>query len=1359
MRLAVQILFSLRDAVELQRAVFQGLWRCACDRWRGNQVQLVDVILQTFNRDAFEEEGCRAFCTLLLRHILRQQAANKAPLHMNSWLDQADMQEHASFVEVILRFAIAFSSDTSLAAEGIPGGVRWSSHCPLAPLEDAWGIATRADEPVRAVQALSLLQYPEFWQRAISIAGRREQQLTAGIMVPVRNGLTFLALKVEEQELTVQEMLRGPSAAAWENPVLVELLEGARRAAAVPKLGPQLKKMTKKVQFMRSFENAIEHLRNLFPMRPQPAKALASALHRSFLEATTDQDFEDSPPLGQLEVALAQIDESAWHRPVNLPAPVQPSLVDVAAPSFCSWLTAIETLHLARSGQHRPLQSMLGEAERQMNGKGVSSGKENNLADLLFSLYEQLKTILSQLAGLLDEEAGLQPEVLGSLQMYWAEVSPAMVLPLLEEIKGVTSPFCLDEEVEGETSLLPGNLHVLGRRLEATLRSRQTVEFWKLCNTIMGGLSSASAARQIAAGFSEETQRRIAALQAMHEALQDAKSKKAKNKLPARVLDEVGLVREQLSELFGFLDSGGQGFDLVVRLVTTMAEVPGVSLFRVLLSSVQKGEHLAMRLAELVEGALTQDTLANVEQASAVFLPLCASALAALDFRVDPNKFGMMVESTWSPEVQREALRARSQAQIGELVLNMLREAHRVHGSRICDFFDGLRSALRQGQVVQQKLEESSDDATAVSNTVHGMVTAGQLVLTQSPDGLHFEVTGVFLFNKNQEIRRDVQQLTECSDKASLAVPKGIADVDNPTALTQEKVRLFTGFIEGILGLRQALSELLQVGHPYLEDIQSLRFPSRGEGLSAPTLQDLREKLRWAQDAVQHWCSAMDQARSKHAIMSCIPARNITKVARAMLNNEPDRVASLISLQLQSKDSFEADPILQEAFLQCKFDSPREGAHQCFLEKLVEALAVQAIPEHALTRFSPLHEVARNYRKARAPDDATIKSRMERRQNPKFYPKRILLVQEEASHEAGNASLKSTAATAVLSLLLPLGIGPSPENLLLCDASTTKDDVLRFLHRVTHATRMAANASCQAQVLGVLVHVDCLHFDVLQELLRRVDGMQAAVGRRKDADSTPEVEVRLAFTLTCRAPKTLIEGLEKDLCKQQQINVLKLSSIKAFLQNAEPALGYHRIVTSDFAGDGKTHAIKESPMWDQDSSAMIVWGGAQTRGQAARALKKAAGKASVHLELHSFEEGGGVNADMLLLELLLLRCVFDPERSEWTRLELNTPIFVEVANSIKVRDGGCTDQLLMLCAPILEAMPGQQKVDAQEEFRFSANDLDPFSASPVARDFALAGAALLLGDDQRRLVGDADRRGVVFKLAADAQGQGQALVC
>ena len=305
MQHALQILFSLRDAVELQRAVFQSLWRCACDRrWRSSRMQLVDAILHIFNRDALEEAGCRAFCMLLLlRHCLRQQAASKAPLHLSNWLDQADLQEHALFVEVILRFAIAHSSDKTVMAEKIPAD---PNHCPFAPLEDAWGIATQADEPVRSVHAFWLLQYPEFWKRAISIAERRAQQLPPEIMAPVRNGLTFLASKVEEQELTVREIMSSPPA-AWENPVLVELLEGAQGVASLPKLGPQLKTMIKKVQFMRRFEKVLDDLRVVIPTHAR-VKVLASILHRYFLAATTHQVFENWPPLAQLDVALVQID-------------------------------------------------------------------------------------------------------------------------------------------------------------------------------------------------------------------------------------------------------------------------------------------------------------------------------------------------------------------------------------------------------------------------------------------------------------------------------------------------------------------------------------------------------------------------------------------------------------------------------------------------------------------------------------------------------------------------------------------------------------------------------------------------------------------------------------------------------------------------------------------------------------------------------------------------------------------------------------------------------------------------------------------------------------------------------------------
>ena len=109
--------------------------------------------------------------------------------------------------------------------------------------------------------------------------------------------------------------------------------------------------------------------------------------------------------------------------------------------------------------------------------------------------------------------------------------------------------------------------------------------------------------------------------------------------------------------------------------------------------------------------------------------------------------------------------------------------------------------------------------------------------------------------------------------------------------------------------------------------------------------------------------------------------------------------------------------------------------------------------------------------------------------------------------------------------------------------------------------------------------------------------------------------------------------------------------------------------------------------------------------------------------------GGGVDADMLLLELLLFRCVFDPERSEWTLLPAGTKIFVEVANSIKISHGdhgAASTQLMFLSAPILQAMPEQLKVDPHFPFAFDPMDFHPEVAANTACDFAMAGAALLL---------------------------------
>ena len=1336
-KLALNILLSLADSVAVQKVVFQKLWKC-------RQLQqlkaggIVEVIMQASDTDALKDEACRAFYILQLQISLCQtQGGNdwlRRAEQWQTWLKQANQHEDSLYVELILRFAMQCASEPPS-----DGNQTWNVCPELERLRGTWGLPAEQEQQLGNVRVSLLLQHPNFWSTAIEISNKRAASLTPQLLEPLLKALDSVSQKVIDQDLTVEEMFNtAASLNAWENPHFVGLLQGR----SSEELRPKLQKIIKKISFMQEFEVYVRrHLLTVFPGQGR-ARDLGKVLYESFLKASIDGKFHLSD-IQKLSVSLGQINEDAWQRPVLLPEELELTLDDAPEVTFVSVLTAIKTLYLARSERNKPIQRMLQEVEQEMK----RNGDDLHLLDTMFFLYNRIEQMLNELSGFAQgSEAGLPAHILSSIERHWAGVAPHLVSNLLREINSVTS-------------LLRGDLDEIGRRLEAVLQGRQTVEFWNLCNRILASLSSCISNRPIREVFSEETKGHIASLQAMHRAFEAAMAQKDA-KLTTADLDNVMRATQRIRGLLDGLGAGGSGFDLVLRLVTTMAEVPGLSFLKVLLSSAQKGEDLATRLTELVEGALTQDTITNVERASAVFLPLCAAALAAMDSPVDANKFGPMVDREWSKPIQTSALQARSKGEIGDLMQSMLLEAHRKQGGKLPDFFEALRSALRQGQVVAQKLQENTDDATAVSNTVSCMVTSGYFELTPGNDAMHFEVTGVFEFSKDQEtITRDVHQLTECSDKASLAVPKGAADVDNPTALTQEKVRVFTGCVEGILGLRQELTELLQIGHPYLEDLHSLRFPSKGKGLSESTLQDLKENLRWAQHATQQWCSVLDRARERHPIMSCIPARNITKVARAILQNEPPAVIPLMSLDFRSKiNSFQEEESLDEAFQQCKFFLPREGAHEDFLEQLVHVLS-QVVPGEAMTSFSALHDVAKLYPKNRGAHDATAKSIMEQqrkeRRHPKFYPKRVMLIQEEKTHETAS-DLQSTASTTVLSLLLPLGVGPSPENILLCDSSTTKDDILRFLHRLKHATRMALDTSYKAQVLGVFVHVDCLRFDVLQVLMCRVDAMQAAVGRRKEADTTAEIEVLLAFTLTRRAPKTLIESLEKDLCMQQKISILKLSTIQRFLgsKDAKAALGSHQVVSSDFAGDGKTHAIRRASGWNQASHATIVWGGAQTRGQAAKALRKAEGAGSIHLEVHSFEEGGGVDADMLLMELLLLRCVFDPERSEWTRLPFETPIFLEVANSIKINQGPQSDQLMMMSAPILKGVPGEQRIDATFHFVFDGSDLHPKTASAAARSFALAGAALLLPEDSQRLVGGEDENGVVFKLMTDAEGKG-----
>ena len=77
---------------------------------------------------------------------------------------------------------------------------------------------------------------------------------------------------------------------------------------------------------------------------------------------------------------------------------------------------------------------------------------------------------------------------------------------------------------------------------------------------------------------------------------------------------------------------------------------------------------------------------------------------------------------------------------------------------------------------------------------------------------------------------------------------------------------------------------------------------------------------------------------------------------------------------------------------------------------------------------------------------------------------------------------------------------------------------------------------------------------------------------------------------------------------------------------------------------------------------------------------------------------------------------------------------------------------MLLSAPILSCVPGRNKIDCNAPFTFAPADLDPSTASVSARNFALAGAVLLLGDERRKLVGCQGDADVIFHLVADSAG-------
>ena len=576
--------------------------------------------------------------------------------------------------------------------------------------------------------------------------------------------------------------------------------------------------------------------------------------------------------------------------------------------SFQSIFEAVQTLHLARVGTHRPLQSILKEVEAEVRAGAANREVLPSLVLMHSKFTEVLQTLLHFGAG---NAAGIPVQVLCCIEKHWSGVAIPAVQEIFRDLGRVSSCFAA------------GDYAQVAKRFEAVLMGRQTALFWSRCREIQGAICGSSGDGRVQKDLSESVLQQERAMQALHAAFQAATGDQAVT-LSTEDLDHVHNAVGRTQGLFTFLSHREDGFETVQRLVQTMASVPGLAFLSLLSASASKKEQLGTRLAELVEGALTPETLDTVEQASVCFMPLCIAALRLMDHDADPRRFQQTVATYWSPEVQQAALQARSVRDLGELALQMLQEAQSRFRTKLPETMESLQSALRQGQVVQHKLQENDDDATAVSNTVQGVMSSGCLQLRASSDSQSLELWASFEFN-GQKIYRDMHQLTECADKARLAMPQsGVNE--------SETVQVFTGCIERAIGLRQELLELLQTGHPYNCQEGTLTFPSSGAGLSMRALRELDERLRWARDAVGRWRSALDRVRAECPLISCVPARNAVKLADA---GEWQRLSSLVSVPVQPTD-VAAGPsqLLKDLFQECQQYDPEDGTYERFLMEL-----------------------------------------------------------------------------------------------------------------------------------------------------------------------------------------------------------------------------------------------------------------------------------------------------------------------------------------------------------------------------------------------------------------------------------------
>ena len=838
-----------------------------------------------------------------------------------------------------------------------------------------------------------------------------------------------------------------------------------------------------------------------------------------------------------------------------------------------------------------------------------------------------------------------------------------------------------------------------------------------------------------------------------------------------QVFQTIRFIIEQLERDYGPLN-----WSSVAKIFQVAASDSGKEFLKLLQEFTEKNEDLVAKLTELIDDAHTINYLDDACVAIDFLQPIVYIACTVNNNGTEPETYlKSHHRMQYAQEDELEVIRqqARGSSESKDVARIALRVVALLAWGPNDGIVDCVIKVLRQGGQIKEKIEEDEDDAMAVHHIIDGILSRGEFMLERSSENSS-EYTIIAKYSSHDEQSRDVDEfrLMECSDKAALTVPHAAASEEDRTD-AQNRVSLFTELVKLITSLKTQLSLLHQVGHPHLlyllsrQEKEAIRVPLAVDSYgfrnqetmmeNQETMGDIREFHGWTIGANDRWRECIRKNRDSSLALSCTPASKIVPLIEFITAREFEKAFSLMS----SPPTFDAEgfyqnsaDLLEEACASVSRNrDPDDSEYDRMMSRLRDVFDDMRVTVH-VKRKDALESVLQVYRKDRNRNDVTTKSIMEirngKRAEPSFHFGKALLIREEDSHDRLTKSEEVQSTITLFSVLFPLNLAPHPDLTLHCDIHTSKDDILRFFHIMRHCAKTSHESSSTA----VVVHADKLSLDVRQALCNELLREQQ-VAKQAHKWSKKKV-MRVAIILTKLAPPEIV-GTFEELSITRRIPILQRHTVERVLRKAtEISTAYQNtfVVSSNMPGKGKTYWVKTHPKWASSAkTTSLVWGGAQTRSQAAVALARGleGSPDCIHLEVFPFENLD-VDADLVMMELLLWRRVYDPQGSTWCRVPENTALFVEVANTLMVKE--CS--ILQRDAPLIWDVPNHEDRKGDEPFDFTEMDRN-------AKDFAIAGTALLMEEfnvDPNNVTCSAydgaanNNAGYVFKLHPETEEAG-----